>query len=459
MIVVAAGVGTSSLIWVRWETVSIETALIWGAAAIVVLIVGRALRRRDRAGEAILSSVRAYARGTLATESLRVADDFGPLACAYNRLLDDRASMVTQALAGSLEAAGIKDHLKPQQLQSVLDTLWHGVVIVAADGSVSLVNGAARVILGLDEHDDTSRTADDLADDHEVVSAIRRIASGQSRSPACFECTRESEGITTYLRFSLRPRGGDEGGCVVIIEDTSGQHAADEARTSLMAHAVHELRTPLTNIRLYVEEALESDSDDTETRGRALNVINHEARRLERVVSDMLSAAEVESGSMSIQRGDVRLEQLFDELKEDYQAAADDKQIGLTFALPPKLPILTGDRDKLGLLLHNLIGNAIKYTPAGGAVVVRFEERDDAYVFEVADTGIGIDPEEAEQVFERFYRASDERVKNVTGTGLGLALAREVARLHGGDITLESRLDEGSTFTVTLPREARAAAA
>lgn len=459
VIVIAAGTATSSLIWVRWQAVSIESMLAWGGAAILILLVGRRVHRRVRGVDAIVSSIRAYARGVHHNRSLRVADDFGPLAAAYNRLLDDRAATVTHALESELDGSARHDHAGTLGLQSAIDAMWYGVVILGPTGLVSALNGAARVLLGIGDQEPGQLDCATLFPEGEFAQHVRAIATGRARRAESIEVARHTGEECSNLKVTARPTSGDARGAVVVIEDTTRQHVADEARSALMAHAVHELRTPLTNIRLYVEEALESSQDDTEARGRALNVINQETRRLERVVTDMLSAAEFDSGSLTLQRGDVRLSQMFSELQDDYKALAEGKHIGLTFALPPKLPVISGDRDKLSMLVHNLIGNALKYTPEGGAVVVRFEEQEDRHMLEIADTGIGIAPEELDRVFERFYRSHDARVGEITGTGLGLTLAREVARLHGGDVTVESKVDQGTTFTLWLPREERAAAA
>ena len=170
----------------------------------------------------------------------------------------------------------------------------------------------------------------------------------------------------------------------------------------------------------------------------------------------MLSMTEIESGSLKVEKDDVRLDALFATLEGDYQAQARDKQITLKFNLPPKLPVIQGDREKIVMALHNLIGNACKYTPHGGEVTVNVEAEQSRLIVEVKDTGIGISAEDAEKVFEKFYRAKDSRVNEIVGSGLGLALAREVVRLHGGDITLESELNKGSVFTLTLPSVAEA---
>jgi signal transduction histidine kinase len=169
------------------------------------------------------------------------------------------------------------------------------------------------------------------------------------------------------------------------------------------------------------------------------------------MVSEMLSVAEIEAGSLKLHGGDVRLDALFERLRAEVEPMAEQKQIKLAFDLPPKFPVIYGDIDKLVLALHNLIGNAIKYTPAGGQVTISMRADGTRVTVEVADTGIGVRPEEHERIFDRFYRAKDPRVSKITGTGLGLALSREVARIHGGDVTVQSEIDKGSTFTLTVP--------
>ena len=167
--------------------------------------------------------------------------------------------------------------------------------------------------------------------------------------------------------------------------------------------------------------------------------------------------SEIEAGSLRIKRDDVRLDVLFEDLRTEYQPQAAEKKITLVFNLPPKMPVINGDRDKILLAMHNLVGNALKYTPAGGNVTIDVATDPKQLTFAVRDSGIGIGSEDAERIFERFYRAKDPRVEKITGSGLGLTLAREVVRLHGGEVTVDSELNKGSTFTITLPVTAEAA--
>jgi len=154
---------------------------------------------------------------------------------------------------------------------------------------------------------------------------------------------------------------------------------------------------------------------------------------------------------MAMHKDDVRLDTLLPELEEDYRAQASEKHIRLTLELPPKVPVVQGDRDKLALALHNVLGNALKYTPEGGRVSVSVTADPKRVDVSVSDSGIGVSPDEQELIFQKFYRSKDARVRTITGSGLGLALAREVVRRHGGDITVQSQVDQGSTFVVSIP--------
>jgi signal transduction histidine kinase len=238
---------------------------------------------------------------------------------------------------------------------------------------------------------------------------------------------------------------------LVTIEDITQQRVAAAAMNSFLAKAAHELRTPLTNIRLFVEEALEDCEKNPVATSRCLNVINDEAQRLERSVAEILSVSQIEAGCFELKRDDVHMDEMLQKLKTDHEAQAREKRIAYEFDLPPKLPVFQGDRDKIALALHNLVGNALKYTLDGGRIVVAAQMDQDRLSVSVSDTGIGIGPEEIEKVFEKFYRSRNPLAANVKGSGLGLPIAREIARLHGGDVTVESELGKGSTFTLTLP--------
>lgn len=439
-------------------------ALIAGVALFGLLLAQRRLSRTVRGLEAIRSGLRAVAEGRDARGALGVHPDLAPEAEAWNRVLHERdmylrREVVIQA-AAALNGGGTGT---PTENGGTLDALWHGIVVVDHGGRVRFANGAAALLLGLRRDQIVGQELATLSLPKDLQAPLSDVVAGRSRQRQIVEIEgKDPGGDRTVIRASIKPmRKEDPAAAIMVIEDVTQQRIADESRNALVAQATHELRTPLTNIRLYVETLVDEPDADAMTRGRALNVISQEVRRLERIVGDMLSVAEMEAGGLKLRHGDVRLEALFEELREDFRAQAADKEIELIFDMPPKLPVLQGDRDRIVLTLHNLVGNALKYTPAGGRVQVRVLETDGSLRVDVVDNGIGIKPEEHELVFERFYRAKDNRIGTITGSGLGLALARQIARLHGGDITLTSQIDKGSTFSLVLPtsREAARAAA
>jgi len=436
-----------------------------GAASLaLLLLVYRRARLRLRAMGAIRDSLLSLHAGEISEAALGVQDLLGPEAQAWNRLLAERQE---SRRAGSAERAaeiiGSRRAAKGD-LDAAFDAMAQGMLLVDEKLQVRHCNGAAAAFLRAKREQIVGAEVTTVIDQPEVLESIRAIITGTTRRKSSVEVERQGEsgssgtGSGTVLRFSIRPvRREDSASAMVQIDDVTQQKVADESRNSFVAHATHELRTPLTNIRLYLETAMEDGEKDPAVRGKCLNVINQEARRLERVVSEMLSVSEIEAGSLRLKMDDVRLDALFDDLRSDYVPQAQEKSIRLEFKLPPKLPVIHGDRDKILLAVHNLVGNALKYTPEGGSVVVNVEADGTQLIFSVADTGFGISDEDADRIFERFYRAKDPRVEKITGTGLGLTLAREVIRLHGGEITLKTEINKGSTFTLTQPISAEAA--
>jgi signal transduction histidine kinase len=450
--------------------------LIGTGAMAALWLTYRAMRRRLRALGAIGEALKSPNLAESAQGELIVNPDLGPEAAAWNRLISDRERLRDWVAGGRAAEKLSSRRNRDGELGSVCDGLWLGLLLVDDQLKVKYVNGAASVFLRSKREDLHGADLKKTIDDQKVLDAIRGVAAGAIRNRVVSEIRREGDAIGidagavghevgggvgggaggSVLRITVRPlRKEDAAIALVVIEDVTQQRVADEARNSFVAQATHELRTPLTNIRLYLEMLVEGGgAEDAKKRSDGLNVINQEVRRLERIVGDMLSVSEIEAGSLKLNNDDVRINTVFDELAGDFREQATSKEIKLRFDLPPKMPVLRGDRDKIVMALHNLIGNAIKYTPAGGEVTVRVSEEKGQLAIDVTDNGIGVRDEERELIFEKFYRAKDRRITNITGTGLGLAIAREVVRMHGGDITVRSQLDKGSTFTMTLPAAA-----
>jgi signal transduction histidine kinase len=442
----------------------LEVAGIAGVTlSLMALLVQTALRTL-RPMAAIQSALRSAAGGESAVGALAISPRWGPDAAGWNALIAEREALRRGLLERQGPIASIGVRGADTLAERACDAFPQGVLVLDSSLRIRYANGAAGVLLRRKRDSLPGRPVTELSLPDSVMDLLRAVAGAGPRRRGAVEVEQSEESERSFIRYAATRLGPDgsaapsqpggapaTAGALVVIEDLTQQRVADQARDSFVTHATHELRTPLTNIRLYVEMLQEDGESDPATRGKCINVINQETRRLERMVSDMLSVAEIEAGSMKLNADDVRLDALFDELAADYLPQAAEKEIKLNFDLSPKLPVIRGDRDKVMMTLHNLVGNALKYTPSGGTVTVKVDAGESSVVVRVQDTGIGIAPDEAQRIFEKFYRSKDKRVAKITGTGLGLALAREVARLHGGDVTVESQLDRGSTFTLTLP--------
>jgi heavy metal sensor kinase len=248
----------------------------------------------------------------------------------------------------------------------------------------------------------------------------------------------------------VRSPDDEIGRLAATINDMIGRLHESFARIKqFSADASHELRTPLTIIRGEIELALRKTQSTDEYR-LILESTLEEILRMTVIVDNLLLLAKADQGIYQAEFSQVDLASLVDELYEDSEVLAEPKHISVT--LKEKSPItIVGDRLRLRQLFLNLIDNAIKYTPEGGAVILSVVRHDGVAQFRVEDTGIGIAPEELGRIFDRFYRVDKARSRELGGSGLGLSIARWIAELHRGEIAVTSEPQKGSTFTVSLP--------
>ena len=226
---------------------------------------------------------------------------------------------------------------------------------------------------------------------------------------------------------------------------------ADKLKDEFVALISHDLRTPLTSIIGYVELSLEDVEPplDNERRGY-LQIVSRSSERLLRLVDDLLFVARLQAGRLILERSDLDLCTIAAQAAQEARPRAEAKQLELEF-IGGSPVMIEGDKGRLFQLLDNLISNAIKFTPEGGRVEVRAVPADGLAVLEVSDTGIGLGPDEAELVFDRFFRSSRVVAQQVPGTGLGLFIARAIVVAHAGTITASTREGGGTTFHVELP--------
>lgn len=230
--------------------------------------------------------------------------------------------------------------------------------------------------------------------------------------------------------------------------------SSDALRRQMMADVSHELKTPLTAMRGYIETLRMPEVVlDTERRNRYFETIDRETRRLERIVKDLLDLARYEHGGVVLQRRVFDIERLFENVAGRHEREAHTKGVAIRIQVDAHADQVVADPDRIEQAVENLVGNALRHTPAGGTITLMATQADGAATLSVSDTGPGIAPDHLPHVFERFYKADTARSADSNGSGLGLSITKAIVKRHGGTIRVTSQPGY-TTFTVVLPQSA-----
>lgn len=285
-----------------------------------------------------------------------------------------------------------------------------------------------------------------------VAGSVGLLIAGRALSPID-HITRTAEEIGAEdlsRRIDFQGPDDEVGRLARTFDDMIARlDAAFQRQRQFTADASHELRTPLTSIKLQTEIALQRDRDPAEYR-EVLIAVNAEVDRMTRLIENLLTLARADAAQIPLTRGIVDVGALVNSAADHVRPVALAGGISLGVEAGPTVSIV-GDDDLLLQMLLNLLDNAVKYTPAGGAITAGWRAVDGSVEIFVSDTGAGIAPEHLPHVFDRFYRADPSRSRTAGGAGLGLSIARWIAEAHGGSMTAESVPGEGSTFTARLP--------
>ena len=250
------------------------------------------------------------------------------------------------------------------------------------------------------------------------------------------------------------PMGNDNGevtGAVILFHDISELKRADQIRRDFVANVSHELRTPLSILRGYIETLLDDPKMPRTECARILEVMDQHSKRLGLLANDLLTLAQLESGSSSLQLSAIDLAQFFSGLVRDWKKKLAAKHLKAVVDVAKIAPIICADEARLREVFDNLLDNAVKYSSKSGEIRLEADCAGDQIALSVSDDGIGISQEDLPRIFERFYRADKARSRELGGTGLGLAIVKHIAQLHGGRVEAESELGRGTTIRVVLP--------
>jgi signal transduction histidine kinase len=229
------------------------------------------------------------------------------------------------------------------------------------------------------------------------------------------------------------------------------QRELERLRADLIAWVGHDLQTPLASMRVILEALEDGVVDDPQTVKRYLNTAQRNVRSLSVLIDDLFQMAQLDTGGMPLDRAESSLSDLISDTLESFSELAQRQGVNLTGSVAPEVDPVTMDTQRIGRVLNNLIGNALRHTPAGGHVEVHARRTGSGVEVSVSDTGEGIRDEDLPHIFEGFYRGEKSRSRSTGGAGLGLAISKGIVQAHGGEIKVESKAGEGSKFIFTLP--------
>lgn len=366
--------------------------------------------------------------------------------------IDGAAVTVVGAMAAALAAMGRGDQGQAAArargpdadtlLGEVLDVIAEPVLLVRR-GIVTCANASARSVLG--KH----------IVGEDVRVAIRHPAAADRLGPNGTLPGRPVELVGVGApdqRWEMRTGETTDGMRIVHLVDQSGNYAAEKMRVDFVANASHELRTPLASILGFIETLNEEAGEDPALRARFLKVMFDEARRMQRLVEDLISLSRIEAEKYRLPGERLDLGELLEDVAAEIAAARSPRAGDVSVTIDPGLPAVTGDEAQLSQLFHNVIGNAMKYGRANTPVRVSLSlNRSKLVQLVVRDEGEGIAPQHIPRLTERFYRVDAGRSRSVGGTGLGLAIVKHIVERHRGRLDIASRVGIGTTVTIALP--------
>src|SRR6267378_7131800 len=334
------------------------------------------------------------------------------------------------------------------QQQALFNSMVEGLLLLDGNGRVRLVNQALEQLFGL-TGDIRGRTMMEALRLHELQELVTRVrAEGQVLG---FELGLPSldNRCLQVNATALRDRDGKPQGMILVFHDLTRLKQLENTRQEFVANVSHELRTPLSMIKGYVETLINGAKDDPTVATRFLKTIEKHADRLTYLIEDLLTISRLESGQVVMNIQKVGLRSVADDVVNDLQSRAGDKQVNLENQVPEDV-VVRADADRIQQVLFNLVDNAIKYGRPEGRVWINARPADGPFAeVSVRDNGPGIPPDSLDRVFERFYRADKARSREQGGTGLGLSIVKHIVQSHGGKAWVESEPGRGSTFFFT----------
>jgi len=356
-----------------------------------------------------------------------------------------------------------------QELIHTIESLYIGLVVIATNHRILQINPSARLILGLREDDSPvghpytsiiEHTGLRALLERSLGKAVPVEVNGEISIPVKPEDYVEGDVLERIYQVQCAPVRGDDtdeiAGIVVLLNDITEIRGVDRMKTAFISTVSHELRTPLTSIKGFIATLLADKEGfyDAATQREFYSIIDSECDRLTRLIDDLLSASRIEQGkALEYNFETVDVADIVHTVVLSQSASLANSKHTLVESFPAEFPPIQADRDRLNQILTNVVGNAVKYSPAGGTVTVTGLVTNGGrnVQIRVTDEGIGIPREHLTKIFERFHRVDNRDNREIGGTGIGLYLVKAMVEAHHGSVDVQSELGKGSTFIINLP--------
>jgi two-component system phosphate regulon sensor histidine kinase PhoR len=370
-----------------------------------------------------------------AIEPLHYSNDIGPLLYTVEILLESLALQIQTADS------------ERETLQSVLNQITDGIVIINEQGTINSLNPAAERIFQLPSGQAKGHTVAEILRHHQWIDLYRTATSSKVEAHATLEIPAQK----TFLQGIAIPLGETHPGyTLMVFQNLSRIRRLETTRQDFISNLSHELRTPLASLKALTDTLLESALEDPAASKHFLARMDTEVDALTQLVSELLELSKIESGQVPLELKPVPSGELLNRTFERLRAQAERKGLQVQIICGQDLSPVLADEHRLEQVLVNLLHNAIKFSEPGSKVILEAREGEESVVLSVQDFGPGIPENDLERIFERFYKTDQARSSG--GTGLGLSIAKHLIEAHQGKIWAESRLNQGSKFYCSLPK-------
>jgi PAS domain S-box-containing protein len=346
---------------------------------------------------------------------------------------------------------------KNNRVDAILQNFPDAIMVIDEAGEVSYANAKVERLLGVEANTILGKKTREWCDDPQIIPLLTfgdvksNLQANQDTVQVRLEDNSEKS-----LQFSVYPlfTPNNESkilGRLVVIRDVSESHLIRQRQNEFISHISHELKTPLNVLSMYSESLLTEGSDNEEYRIEAVNVIHDEVERLSTLINNLLAINQYELGGVVAQRKHVRMHEFLEDAFTNVSKGK-EKRCEFDLDIPREMSMVYIDKDLFRIAVNNLLTNAIKYSKPGGKISMSASETENSIEIVVSDEGYGIAESDIKQIFNKFFRSTDDNIRKQTGHGLGLSLARQIVQMHHGDLTCSSELGKGSQFVIRLEK-------